>query len=85
MTLPKAARRLALLALALLAPALASAVEVHFVPVAEDVYAHVGDTGGQDHLQALRAVLGAKADGTVPTLPTRCVGGPDERLEPERE
>ncbi len=169
MTMLNASRRLALAALALLAPALAAAVEVRFVPVAEDVYAHVGDTGartaeneglnaniglvvtpagavlidsgatfasarqihaaaarvtrqpirwvintggqdhrwlgngyfktqgaeiiahaggradmndrGNDHLQALRAALGAKADGTVPTLPTRFVSGPDERLE----
>ena len=36
---------------------------------------------GNDHLQGLRAVLGAKADGTVPTLPTRWLQGPDERLE----
>jgi glyoxylase-like metal-dependent hydrolase (beta-lactamase superfamily II) len=35
---------------------------------------------GNDQLQALRAVLGAKADGTVPTLPTRWIGGRDERL-----
>jgi glyoxylase-like metal-dependent hydrolase (beta-lactamase superfamily II) len=165
----KTARRLALVALALLAPGLATAVEVRFVPVAEGVYAHVGDTGarsaeneglnaniglivtpagavlidsgatfdsarqieeaaakvtrqpirwvintggqdhrwlgngwfkargteiiahangradmndrGNDHLQALRAVLGKKADGTEPTLPTRFVDGPDERLE----
>jgi glyoxylase-like metal-dependent hydrolase (beta-lactamase superfamily II) len=169
MTMLKSPRRLALLALALLAPALVSAVEVRFVPVAEDVYAHVGDTGartseneglnaniglvvtpagavlidsgatfnsarqiheaaarvtrqpirwvvntggqdhrwlgngyfkaqgaeiiahangrtdmndrGNDHLQALRAVLGTKADGTVPTMPTRFVSGSDERLD----
>lgn len=36
---------------------------------------------GNDHLQGLKAVLGAKADGTVPTLPTRWLQGPDERLE----
>ena len=165
----KASRHLALAALAVLAPALAAAVEVRFVPVADGVFAHVGDTGarsseneglnaniglvvtpagavlidsgatfdgarqineaaakvthqpirwvintggqdhrwlgngwfkargaeiiahaggradmndrGNDHLQALRAVLGRKADGTVPTLPTRFVEGPDERLE----
>lgn len=165
----KTSRRLALVALALVAPALATAVEVRFVPVAEGIYAHVGDTGartaeneglnaniglvvtpagavlidsgatfdsarqiqeaaakvtrqpirwvintggqdhrwlgngwfkaqgaeiiahasgradmndrGNDHLQALQAVLGNKADGTVPTLPTRFIEGPDERLE----
>lgn len=36
---------------------------------------------GNDQLQALRAVLGPKADGTVPTLPTRWLRGGDERLE----
>lgn len=36
---------------------------------------------GNDHLDALRATLGAKADGTVPTLPGRWLKGPDERLE----
>lgn len=162
-------RHAALAVLALLAPGLADAVEVRFVPVAEGVYAHVGDTGartaeneglnaniglvvtpagaalidsgatfdgarqiqaavakvtnqpirwvintggqdhrwlgngwfkaqgaeliahangrtdmndrGNDHLQALRSVLGAKADGTVPTLPTRFIEGPEARLD----
>jgi glyoxylase-like metal-dependent hydrolase (beta-lactamase superfamily II) len=36
---------------------------------------------GNDHLQALRATLGAKADGTVPTLPTRLLTGNDDKLE----
>jgi glyoxylase-like metal-dependent hydrolase (beta-lactamase superfamily II) len=36
---------------------------------------------GNDHLQGLKAVLKEKADGTVPTLPTRWLQGPDERLE----
>jgi glyoxylase-like metal-dependent hydrolase (beta-lactamase superfamily II) len=36
---------------------------------------------GNDHLQGLKATLGAKADGTVPTLPTRWLAGNDERLE----
>jgi len=154
---------------AVLSPALAAAVEVRFSPVAEGVYAHVGDTGartaeneglnaniglvvtpagtvlidsgatfdsarqiqaaaakvtdkpirwvintggqdhrwlgngwfkaqgaeliahangradmndrGNDHLQGLRAALGPKAEGTVPTLPTRFVEGQEERLE----
>lgn len=35
---------------------------------------------GSDQLQALRSVLGPKADGTVPTLPTRWIRGSDERL-----
>jgi glyoxylase-like metal-dependent hydrolase (beta-lactamase superfamily II) len=32
---------------------------------------------GNDQLQALRATLGAKADGTEPTLATRWIGGAD--------
>jgi glyoxylase-like metal-dependent hydrolase (beta-lactamase superfamily II) len=36
---------------------------------------------GNDHLQGLKAALGAKADGTVPTLPTRLLEGTDARLE----
>jgi glyoxylase-like metal-dependent hydrolase (beta-lactamase superfamily II) len=36
---------------------------------------------GNDQLQGLKAVLGAKADGTVPMLPTRWLRGADERLE----
>ncbi len=36
---------------------------------------------GNDHLLALKATLGAKADGTVPTLPTRWLSGNDETLE----
>lgn len=36
---------------------------------------------GNDQLEALRAVLGPKADGTVPVLPTRWIRGRDERLE----
>lgn len=36
---------------------------------------------GNDHLQGLKATLGAKADGTVPTLPTRWLAGNDARLE----
>jgi glyoxylase-like metal-dependent hydrolase (beta-lactamase superfamily II) len=36
---------------------------------------------GNDQLVALKATLGAKADGTVPTLPTRWLAGNDERLE----
>jgi glyoxylase-like metal-dependent hydrolase (beta-lactamase superfamily II) len=36
---------------------------------------------GNDHLQGLKTTLGAKADGTVPTLPTRWLTGNDERLE----
>lgn len=36
---------------------------------------------GNDQLQALRAALGEKAVGTVPTLPTRWLQGADERIE----
>lgn len=36
---------------------------------------------GNDHLSSLQAVLGTKAAGTVPTLPTRWLQGSDERLE----
>lgn len=36
---------------------------------------------GNDHLEGLRATLGPKADGTVPTLPTRWLKAPDERLD----
>jgi glyoxylase-like metal-dependent hydrolase (beta-lactamase superfamily II) len=36
---------------------------------------------GNDHLQGLKAVLGAKAEGTVPTLPERWLQGADGRLE----
>jgi glyoxylase-like metal-dependent hydrolase (beta-lactamase superfamily II) len=36
---------------------------------------------GNDHLVGLKATLGAKVDGTVPTLPTRWLKAADERLE----
>ena len=36
---------------------------------------------GNDHLEGLKAVMNAKADGTLPTLATRFVIGNDERLE----
>lgn len=36
---------------------------------------------GNDHRQGLKATLGAKAEGTVPILPTRLLAGNDERLE----
>jgi glyoxylase-like metal-dependent hydrolase (beta-lactamase superfamily II) len=36
---------------------------------------------GNDQLQGLKGVLKDKADGTVPTLPTRWLQGKDERLE----
>jgi len=51
-----------------------------------EIIAHAGGEAdmknrGNDHLQALQATLGTKADGTVPTLPTRWLVGNDERLE----
>jgi glyoxylase-like metal-dependent hydrolase (beta-lactamase superfamily II) len=36
---------------------------------------------GGDQLAALQSLLGAAADGTVPTLPRRLLQGPDTRLE----
>lgn len=36
---------------------------------------------GGDQLAALRTLLGAAAEGTVPTLPKRLLEGPDARLE----
>lgn len=36
---------------------------------------------GNDQLQGLRAVLGPRAEGTVPVLPTRWIRDSDERLE----
>jgi glyoxylase-like metal-dependent hydrolase (beta-lactamase superfamily II) len=36
---------------------------------------------GNDHLVGLTATLGAKAEGTVPMLPTRWIKAADERLE----
>jgi glyoxylase-like metal-dependent hydrolase (beta-lactamase superfamily II) len=58
----------------------------YFAAQGVDVIAHANakadmNNRGQDQLQALKAVLGAKAEGTVPTLPTRWLAGNDERLE----
>ena len=36
---------------------------------------------GSDHLQGLKATLGAKVDGTVPTLPARLIESMDARME----
>lgn len=36
---------------------------------------------GNDHLETLRAALGPRAAGTTPTLPTRWLTQPDQRLE----
>ena len=58
----------------------------YFQAQGTELIAHAGGEAdmknrGNDHLQSLKAVLGAKADGTVPTLPTRWLQAPDERLE----
>jgi glyoxylase-like metal-dependent hydrolase (beta-lactamase superfamily II) len=36
---------------------------------------------GNDHVEALRATLGAGVEGTVPTLPERWIRGTDERVD----
>ncbi|MDP2005495.1 MAG: MBL fold metallo-hydrolase [Rubrivivax sp.] len=58
----------------------------HFAERGAELIAHANGKAdmlnrGNDHLQGLKAALGAKADGTVPTLPTRWLAGQDERLE----
>lgn len=58
----------------------------YFVSNGAEAIAHAGARAdmlnrGNDQLQALKATLGAKADGTVPTLPTRWLGGSDEKLQ----
>ncbi len=106
-------------AILVLFTSVATAVEVRFDPVAESVYAHVGDIGARsvtneglnanlglvvtaagavlidsgatwrnvrdsgDRLSALRSLLRAAADDTLPTLPTlptRLIDGHDTRL-----
>ncbi len=58
----------------------------YFQTQGAETIAHVGGDAdmknrGNDHLVGLKAVLGAKADGTVPTLSSRWLKAPDERLE----
>ena len=58
----------------------------HFQAQGAELIAHAAAEAdmldrGNDQLQALRTVLGPKAEGTVPVLPTRWVRGRDERLE----
>ncbi|MBT9458578.1 MAG: MBL fold metallo-hydrolase [Burkholderiaceae bacterium] len=58
----------------------------YFKAQGAEIIAHAGARAdmldrGNDHLLALQAALGAKADGTVPTLPTRWLTGQDERLQ----
>jgi glyoxylase-like metal-dependent hydrolase (beta-lactamase superfamily II) len=57
----------------------------YFLAQGAEVIAHAAGAAdmrnrGNDHLQALQAVLGAQAEGTVPTLPTRWLQGDDARL-----
>jgi hypothetical protein len=57
-----------------------------FAAQGAEIIAHAGArpdmvSRGDDQLQALRAALGARADGTAPALPTRVLTGNDERLE----
>jgi glyoxylase-like metal-dependent hydrolase (beta-lactamase superfamily II) len=59
---------------------------IYFREQGAEIIAHVNARAdmvdrGSDHLQGLKATLGPKADGTVPTLPTRWLAGNDERLE----
>lgn len=58
----------------------------YFAAQGAEVIAHANGRAdmlnrGNDHLQALKATLGAKVDGTVPTLPTRWLTGADEKLQ----
>lgn len=57
----------------------------HFQAQGAELIAHAAGQAdmlnrGHDHLQALQAVLGDKAAGTVPRLPTRWLTGPDTPL-----
>jgi glyoxylase-like metal-dependent hydrolase (beta-lactamase superfamily II) len=58
----------------------------YFKAQGAELIAHAGGEAdmknrGNDHLLGLKAVLGAKADGTVPALPTRWLQAADERIE----
>lgn len=58
----------------------------YFASQGAEVMAHAAGQAdmlnrGNDHLQGLKATLGAKAEGTVPTLPTRWLTGSDVRLD----
>ncbi|MDO9074731.1 MAG: MBL fold metallo-hydrolase [Rubrivivax sp.] len=58
----------------------------YFAAQGAEVIAHANakpdmQSRGNDQLQSLKATLGAKAEGTVPTLPTRWLTGNDEKLE----
>lgn len=58
----------------------------YFQAQGAELIAHAGGEAdmknrGNDHLLALKAVLGHKADGTVPTLPSRWLKSPDVLME----
>ena len=58
----------------------------YFKSQGAEVIAHVGaqadmNSRGNDHLQGLRVALKDKADGTVPSLPTRWLTNADTRLQ----
>lgn len=58
----------------------------YFASQGAEVMAHTAGQAdmvnrGNDHLQGLRATLGARAEGTIPTLPTRWFTGSDVRLD----
>ena len=85
--------RTALAALAFIAPGLATAVEVRFVPVAEGVYADVGDMGARTtENEGLNANIGlvVTSNGAVlidsgatlaPTAPRRWAAVANEMSE----
>jgi glyoxylase-like metal-dependent hydrolase (beta-lactamase superfamily II) len=57
----------------------------YFAAQGAEVIAHAGARAdmlarGGDHLASLKATLKERADGTVPTLPTRWITGENERL-----
>ena len=57
----------------------------YFQAQGAEIIAHAGAEAdmrnrGNDQLQGLKAVLGAKADNTVPALPSRWLRAPDESL-----
>jgi glyoxylase-like metal-dependent hydrolase (beta-lactamase superfamily II) len=57
----------------------------HFAAKGAQVIAHAKapadmQSRGGDQLAALRSLLGTRADGTVPTMPTRLIEGPDAKV-----
>jgi glyoxylase-like metal-dependent hydrolase (beta-lactamase superfamily II) len=58
----------------------------YFAAQGAEIIAHADalpdmNSRGNDHLLGLKAALGARADGTVPMLPTRLLTASDEKLE----